>query len=106
MSRWIALGLLVLLATLQLKLWVSGGMRDVWRLQQQVEVQTKRAEDRKQRNDVLTAEVLDLKTGQEAIEERARAELGMVGHGETFYQLIEAPAAATPTSAEVAHNLK
>ena len=106
MSRWIALGLLVLLATLQLKLWVSGGMRDVWRLQQEVLVQTHRAEERKQRNDVLTAEVLDLKTGQEAIEERARAELGMVGSGETFYQLIEAPTAATAQSAEVAQNLK
>ena len=81
-------------------------MREVWRLQQEVEAQSERANDRKQRNDVLTAEVLDLKTGQEAIEERARAELGMVGSGETFYQLIEAPTAANSQSAEVAQNLK
>jgi cell division protein FtsB len=91
MSRWLALALLMLLAGLQLELWVTGGMRDVWRLEKAVAEQAHRTEQAQQRNAQLTAEVIDLKTGQEAIEERARAELGMVGMGETFYQVIDTP---------------
>ena len=41
------------------------------------------------RNEQLKAEVADLKQGLEAIEERARTELGMIKEGETFYQLVE-----------------
>ena len=78
-----------MLAGLQVKLWVSGGMRDVWRLEAAVEQQ--RAENLKQqnRNEQLAAEVADLKEGAEAIEERARSELGMVKNDEVFYQVIE-----------------
>ena len=42
-----------------------------------------------ERNNALEAEVNDLKTGLDAIEERARSELGMIGENETYYQLIE-----------------
>lgn len=88
-SRWVSLLLLVLLAGLQVKLWVSGGMRDVWRLEAAVELQ--RVENLKQqhRNEQLAAEVADLKEGAEAIEERARSELGMVKNDEVFYQVVE-----------------
>ena len=96
-SRWVSLLLLVLLAGLQVKLWVSGGMRDVWRLEAAVEQQ--RVENLKQqhRNEQLAAEVADLKEGAEAIEERARSELGMVKNDEVFYQVVEGSVAfATP----------
>lgn len=88
-SRWLSLLLLILLAGLQVKLWVAGGMRDVWRLE--VAVEQQRAENLKQqhRNEQLAAEVSDLKEGAEAIEERARSELGMVKNDEVFYQVIE-----------------
>ena len=43
----------------------------------------------KERNRLLEIEVVDLKTGLEAIEERARSELGMIGEGETFYLIVD-----------------
>lgn len=89
-ARWVSLILLLMLAGLQLKLWVSGGMRDVWRIE--LAVRRQEAENAKQqaRNEQLAAEVSDLKEGAEAIEERARSELGMVKNDEVFYQVIEA----------------
>jgi cell division protein FtsB len=88
-ARWVSLVLLLMLAGLQLKLWVSGGMRDVWRIE--LAVRHQEAENAKQqgRNEQLAAEVSDLKEGAEAIEERARSELGMVKNDEVFYQVIE-----------------
>jgi cell division protein FtsB len=101
-SRWVSLILLMLLAGLQVKLWVSGGMRDVWRLEQAVAQQ--QAENAKQqgRNEQLSAEVSDLKEGAEAVEERARSELGMVKNDEVFYQVIEATGLeSTPPALEL-----
>ena len=87
---WIALGLLVLIAALQLKLWTgTGGTPDVKRLRARVEAQRAENETLKQRNEALAADVRDLKEGREGVEERARSELGMVKPGETFYQVIE-----------------
>jgi len=84
--------LIVVLALLQARLWLSnGGMREVWRLEAEV---ARRTEDNNRlatRNSALDAEVLDLKQGLAAAEERARTELGMIQAGETFYQI--APAA-------------
>ena len=96
--RVLLLVLALLLTALQAKLWYgSGGQREVAALKAQVAGQT--AENRKlqARNDALAAEVADLKAGGEAVEERARSELGMVKPGETFYRVIDgaqAPAAA------------
>jgi cell division protein FtsB len=101
-SRWVSLILLMLLAGLQVKLWVSGGMRDVWRLEQAVAQQ--QAENAKQqgRNEQLSAEVSDLKEGAEAVEERARSELGMVKNDEVFYQVIEGKSLeSTPPTPEL-----
>ena len=94
---WLALALLVLVAALQLKLWTgTGGMPDVARLRARVEAQRVENEALRKRNYALAADVGDLKEGREAVEERARSELGMVKPGETFYQVIEAsPAEAT-----------
>jgi cell division protein FtsB len=88
--RYVALILLILLIALELKLWTGdGGMREVWRLEQRLNEQKKENAKLKQRNEELAAEVQDLKSGKEAIEERARSELGLIKPGEVFYQVVE-----------------
>ena len=90
MLRYVALILLILLIALELKLWTGdGGMREVWRLEQRLDEQKKENAKLKQRNEALAAEVQDLKSGKEAIEERARSELGLIKPGEVFYQVVE-----------------
>ena len=90
MLRYIALLLLILLLALEVKLWTGDwSMREVWRLRQRVSEQKLENQKLKQRNEALSAEVQDLKNGKEAIEERARSELGLVKPGETFYQVVE-----------------
>jgi len=89
MKLWIAI-LLVLLLALQVKLWVGeGGLSNVRRLEQSVEAQEQTNQRQQERNQGLAGEVHDLKHGTEAIEERARSELGMIREGETFYQIVE-----------------
>ena len=90
MLRLVALILLILLIALELKLWTGdGGMREVWRLQQRLDEQKKENARLRQRNEALSAEVQDLKSGKEAIEDRARSELGLIKPGEVFYQVVE-----------------
>jgi len=82
--------LLLLIAQLQYRLWLGdGGRQEVKEYQQQLDILTKEAQEKKERNDALYAEVLDLRKGEEAIEERARYELGMIKENETFFQVIE-----------------
>lgn len=94
--------LVALCIGLQYTLWVGDkGLVELWRLQQTVEV-TKQENDRlHRRNVILRAEVVDLKTGMDAIEERARSELGMIKEDETFFQVIEAPGAVESSRAGV-----
>ena len=93
MLRYVALILLILLIALELKLWAGeGGMRDVWRLQKQLAEQKEENLMLRQRNEKLSAEVQDLKNGKEAIEERARSELGLIKPGEVFYHVVDPPA--------------
>ncbi|MEO7433676.1 MAG: cell division protein FtsB [Dokdonella sp.] len=90
MLRWVALVLVVLLIALQVHLWTGqGGLRDVWLLEKRVAEQKADNAQLKKRNETLSAEVEDLKHGDEAIEERARSELGLLKPGETFYQVVE-----------------
>ena len=97
MLRWIILVLLILCIALQIKLWSGqGGRADVQHLRSRVELQSTENTKLKQRNDALAADVDDLKTGTDAIEERARGELGMIKPGETFYQVIEEETKAEP----------
>ena len=94
---WPVLALLLILLALQAKLWLGeGGWPEAKALQQTVKEQ--RAENAKlqQRNDALSAEVEDLKSGETAVEERARSELGMIKPGETFYRVVEPHAPAKP----------
>jgi len=98
MLRWIALVLLLLLIGLQLKLWSgSGSMRDVDSLRQAVKKQSQENATLLKRNQALAADVHDLKHGDQAVEARARTELGLIKPGEVFYQVVEPP--ARPASA-------
>jgi len=82
--------LILLLLILQYKLWFGdGNMREVWQLESTIETQKAENQKLRDRNVALEAEVKDLKQGLEAIEERARNELGMIKKDETFYQVIE-----------------
>ena len=81
--------LLVVLIALQVKLWFGeGGYSDVKRLQLRVEEQARDNESLALRNRELQAEVEDLRQGLQAVEERARSELGMVKENEEFYQVV------------------
>ena len=86
----LAAGLVVILVLLQYRLWLGdGGMTEVHRLRAEIEAQREQNRALKERNRTLFAEVQDLKKGTVAIEERARTDLGMVGKGETFYQVVQ-----------------
>ena len=90
MTRFLSILLVVILAGLQYRIWVGeGSLAEVWRLTQSIEAQTAKNVELQERNQRLHAEVLDLKEGMEAIEERARRELGMIAQGEVFYQIVE-----------------
>lgn len=87
--RWVSLILVALILLLQYPLWLGkGGWLKVWELGRQVEAQKQVNQLNQTRNAVLDAEVRDLKQGTEAIEERARSELGMVKRDEVFFQII------------------
>jgi cell division protein FtsB len=97
MYRWVALLLMGVLAGLQYQLWFGvGGVQQVRRLDRTVIQQQQANRQLIDRNNRLSAEVTDLKNGREAVEERARLELGMVRPDEVFYQLVEAPRAVEP----------
>ena len=86
--RWPALLLAVLIALLQYPLWLGkGGWLRVWEVDRQLAAQRELNQKLEQRNAGLDAEVRDLKLGYEAIEERARYELGLIKPDEIFVQV-------------------
>ncbi len=88
--RLVTLALVALVVLLQHPLWFgSGGWLRVHELDGQLKARRDENARLKARNVALAAEVRDLKQGYEAIEERARAELGMVREDEIFFQVIE-----------------
>jgi cell division protein FtsB len=88
--RWPVLILAVLLIVLQYPLWLGkGGWLRAWDVERQLEAQKEENRRLEQRNAGLEAEVRDLKAGYEAIEERARVELGLVRPDEVFVQIPE-----------------
>ena len=101
--RLIALALAALLIMIQFPLWIGkGGWLRAWDLEKQVLVAQKKNEDAKARNAKLESEVLDLKQGTGAVEERARYELGMIKDDEVFVQVVDAnhiPSAVAASSA-------
>jgi cell division protein FtsB len=89
--RFLVLGLLSLLAVLQVRLWVTdNGWPEVLRLRASVADQQAENDQLAERNKLLKAEVNDLKQGFSALEERARSDLGMVGPEESFYLFVPA----------------
>lgn len=106
MLRWIALLLLLMLIGLQLKLWFgSGSMQEVDSLRIAVKKQSGDNDRLLKRNQALAADVHDLKHGDQAVEARARTELGLIKSGEVFYQVVDpshagsAPAPAASAAA-------
>jgi cell division protein FtsB len=86
--RWLAFILLALIVALQYPMWLGkGGWLQVRETDRQMALQREVNAKLKLRNDALDADVRDLKTGSEAIEERARAELGMIRSDEVFFQV-------------------
>ncbi len=90
--KWIGIVLIILLLGLHFRLWVGeGSLAEVWAMKSKIVEQEQHNDQLKLRNELLKAEVADLKRGLEAIEERARMDLGMIKEGETFYRLVENP---------------
>jgi cell division protein FtsB len=88
--RAVVIILVLLLLTLQYQLWAGrGGLPELWSLREQIEEQETENRELDERNRALEAEVEDLREGLDAIEERARSELGLVRPGESFFEVIE-----------------
>jgi len=88
--KGIIAALVVILALLQYKLWTgNGSFAEVFRLDRAIIAQNKENTAAKERNLALQAEVDDLKHGMDALEERARTELGMIKKNETFFRVID-----------------
>lgn len=84
--------LAALILALQFPLWLGkGGWLRVWEVDRQLEEQVARNAGLEARNGSLAAEVSDLKQGLDAVEERARFELGMVRNDEVFFQFTDDP---------------
>jgi cell division protein FtsB len=97
--RLLTLGLAGLIILLQYPLWLGkGGWLRVWEVDQQVRAQHQTNQKSQLRNIALDAEVRDLKQGLEALEERARSELGMIKQDEIFFQVLDNPRGTQPTA--------
>ena len=96
--RAFTLLLLIIFSLLQYRLWFGkNSVPDYFALQEDIMHQQEENEKLKQRNKLLYADTDDLKLGTEAIEERARNELGMIKENETFFRLI-------PSKGQAPHN--
>ena len=88
--KLLTLALLLLIALVQHPLWLGkGGWLRVWEVDRQVRAQRETNQKLSMRNAALDAEVRDLKQGLDAIEERARSELGMIKRDEIFFQILD-----------------
>jgi cell division protein FtsB len=102
--KWLTAALAVSVLLLQYRVWLSAdGVREVARLRHAVAAQRAENDGLTERNKQLAAEVRDLKTGMDALEERARSDLGMIARNETFYQVVpQRPRAAAQPSTRTA----
>ena len=88
-SRWLLILLALAGLGLQAELWLSDdGYRKTVKLRTAVAEQRDLNDSLRARNAALDAEVINLKQGRDAAEERARTDLGMIGQSETFYQVV------------------
>jgi cell division protein FtsB len=98
-GRIIFIVLVLMFFVLQYKLWFDkGSVPRAHVLEQELQELKVKNEDAKQKNAILEADVKDLEKAGEAIEERARSELGMVKKGETLIQVKELPGGSAPVS--------
>src|ERR1700681_1817256 len=103
--RFLPILLVTLLVAIQYPLWLGkGSWLRVWDIDRQLTAQTEANTKLQARNSAMDAEVRDLKQGYEAIEERARSELGMIKHDEVFFQLPQDAAARAPAASERSAN--
>jgi cell division protein FtsB len=87
--RFVTILLCILLILLQYRLWIgNGSLTEVHHLERVKQQRIMENQQLKDRNQTIAAEVHDLKQGYDAIEERARSELGMIKNDETFYQIV------------------
>jgi cell division protein FtsB len=101
MLKWLAVVLVVLVALLQYRLWFGvGGMGEFAEVRERVDALEEQNRPLRARNARLAAEVVDLKTGLDAIEERARSDIGMVRSDEQFYWVPGVTVEATQQEAE------
>ncbi len=97
--RWLALLFVAAILALQYPMWLGkGSWLKVRETSRQIELQREANAKLKARNEALDADVRDLKTGSEAIEERARSELGMIRSDEVFFQVQPATPSAPPAA--------
>lgn len=88
--KWFAAVLIVLLALLQHRLWFGkNSWPDYLQLKQEIVSQTKENQALTAKNALQYKEINDLKNGLDAVEERARNQLGLIKDGETFYRVVE-----------------
>ena len=96
--RILAYVFIALIIALQFPMWLGkGGWLQVREYDRQVTLQREANARLKARNDALDADVRDLKTGYEAVEERARSDLGMIKHDEVLFQLQTSATAKKPS---------
>jgi cell division protein FtsB len=82
--------LIILFVYLQYKLWIlDGNIKEMWTLEERIEMLVEENGALQTRNNALQAEVENLKTGKDVVEEKARRDLGLVGKDETFFQIVE-----------------
>jgi len=88
--RWLNIFLVVMVVSLQYRLWVGpGSWAQIALLEREIKGQREQNDHLVARNQMLAGEVLSLKSGVEAIEEHARNDLGMIKRGETFYLVVD-----------------
>lgn len=88
--KLVTVSLIALLAILQYKFWQEAdGIQDWLRLKHAITLQTAENAQLTLRNNQLAAEIEDLKHGEDAIQEHARNDLGMIRQGEVFYQILD-----------------
>lgn len=93
--KFVILVLLVIFLALQYRLWVGeGSVAHQVELGKKIDQQQQENDILKERNRLMAIEVEALKNGTEAIEERAREELGMIKDGETFFMIVEPDASS------------
>lgn len=103
--RLLTLCVLSLLLALQYRLWTGeNGMSEMRALQQDIQRQSATNQQLAQRNQLLQADIIDLRNAQEAVEERARNELGLIKADETFFRLVRIEAEAVNRTPDLSSN--